>query len=124
MKVCLDNNHPKNLVQCLQLLHDQQHPKKYSFYRQSDFKEFDTKNSIFFVFNQSKKDIDITIDKHFQAGYKVFAFRMKSKTNLDTFTFCLFLLGLWPKVIELIEQNRSPFVFTYGIYQKKLRKVR
>jgi len=124
MTVCMDNNHPNNLVQCLQLLHDNQHPKKYSFHRQSNFAEFDKNQSVFFVFNLSKKDIDITIDKHFESGYKVFAFKAKPGTRVDYFDFSLSLLGLWPKILKAIDAHQEPFVYTYGIYQKKLNKVR
>jgi hypothetical protein len=120
----MDNNHPHNLVECLKLLHEEDKQRNFSFHRNSNFSQFDRREAVFFLFNLSKKDIDISIDKHFEAGYRVFAFRAKPGTKVDYFNFSLSILGLWPKFLDTIETHQQPFVFTYGIYQRKLNQVR
>ncbi|GAC1314262.1 MAG: hypothetical protein NVSMB24_38670 [Mucilaginibacter sp.] len=121
LKVYLDNNYPKNLVYALQAVHQLQYPKKLEIIRTTLFNE---QESVVFIFDKSKKGIDIVTEKHYDAGYRVFAFKFYPDERLDLFKFSLSMLQLWPKIIEVIEENASPFVVTYRYFGAGLKRVR
>ncbi len=120
----LDNNYPKNLAEALRLIHALQRPQEYEIVRTQDLKEADTDNSVLFLFDRSKKGLDIVTEKHFEAGYRVFAFKLNSTDKINFFDLSLSLLRLWPRILEAIVGETEPFVFTYNYNGKTLSKVK
>src|ERR1700724_2639983 len=102
VKVYLDTQYPKNLAEALELLHQMQYPKEYEIIRTSNFEDAYTENSVFFLFDRTKKGIDIITEKHFDLGYRIFAFKKNLVTKLDVFQLSLSVLNLWPKVMDKI----------------------
>ena len=124
MKVYLDCNYPKNLAEALKLIHDLQNPSQFEIIRTQQFDETNISNSAVFIFDRSKRGLDITTEKHFQAGYKVFAFKLHSTQQIDLFQLSIVTLKLWPKVLNLITLKKEPFVFTYNYNGRALTKVK
>jgi hypothetical protein len=124
MRVYLDNNYPKNLAEALQLLHRLQVPQDFEIVRTQHFDETNIDNSVVFLFDRSKKGIDIVTEKHFEAGYKVIAFKISSTDTIDFFKLSLITLKLWPNILDLIGQVKEPFIFTYNYKGKSLTKVK
>ncbi len=122
LKVYLDNNYPKNLAEGLQLVHKLQHPIDYEIIRTQHYDKNDIDNSIVFLFDRSKKGLDIITEKHFEAGYKVFAFKLSSTDRIDLFQLSLITYKFWSKILETISLEVKPFVFTYNYKGKKLKK--
>lgn len=124
MVVYLDPNYPKNLEEALRLLHKLQDPQEYEIVRTQDIKKADTQNSVIFLFDRGKKGIEIVTDKHFESGYRVFAFKSNSTKKIDLFQLALMTLRLWPKVLDAINEEKNPFVYTFTYTGHRLTKVK
>jgi len=124
MIVYLDTNYPKNLVEALRLLHDLQEPREYEIIRTQDIRKADIQNSVIFLFDRSKKGIEIVTDKHFESGYRVFAFKTNSTNGINLFRLTLMTLRLWPKVLDTINEEKNPFVYTFTYNGHRLTKVK
>lgn len=124
MNVLFDKNYPKYLVDALQLIHklDTQHLYRICYWEKKNEKSKD--NPIVFILDRGKKGLDITTMKHYEAGYRVFAFKLNSTQKIDLFNFSLTVLNLWPKVLEAVKVEESPFIYTYKYGGRKLRKVK
>jgi hypothetical protein len=114
MKVYLDTNYPKNLAEALQLIHNLQEPKEVDVIRSQQLDENNESDSVVFLFDRSKRGLDITTEKHFEAGYKVFAFRLSSTEKINLYRLCLVTLKLWPKFLETIASINKPFITVYN----------
>jgi len=122
-KVYLDINYPKNLVTALQLVHQLQNPPQLDILRTAHF-EGSGSDSVVFLFDRSKKGIDIVTEKHFEAGYKVFAFRLNSVDKIDLYQLSMTVITLWPKILKTLNNESSPFIFTYNYLASTLKKVK
>ena len=123
MVVYLDNNYPKNLAEALRLLHELQQPQDFEIIRTQDIENVDVKNSVIFLFDKSKKGLDIITDKHFEAGFKVFAFKLNSTDAINFFQLTLMTLRLWPKVLYTINEENNPFVYTFNYNGNVLQRL-
>lgn len=121
LKVYLDTNYPKNLIYALQNVHKLQYPQQLEIERTSAFVD---ERAVVFIFDKSKKGVDIITEKHFDAGYKVFAFKFYPEEKFDLFRFTLSTLQLWPKILEVIDQNHDPFIVTYRYFGSGLKRVK
>lgn len=65
-----------------------------------------------------------TTEEYFQKGYKVFAFKKKSKERIDLFEFSFTVLDLWHKILAAINGESTPFIYTYKYKEKRLKKVK
>jgi len=124
MKLYLDTNYPKNLAEALQLIHKLETPQNFEVIRTQQFDENDASNSVVFLFDRSKRGIDIITEKHYKAGYKVIAFKLSSTARIDFFQLSLTTLKLWPKILNKIAETNTPFIFTYSYNGKSLNKVK
>ena len=123
MKVLFDRNYPKYLVDALQLIHKLDTAKSYSVRYWEKQDESAANNPIVFILDRSKKGLDITTLKHYEAGYRVFAFKLPGKQKIDLFNFSLTVLNLWPKVLNAVKVEETAFVYTYRYGGRKLRKA-
>lgn len=123
MNIYFDHNYPKDLVTALQVLHSMELNQNHSLYWDDKFDDIDKDNSVVFIFDRAKKNIEITTDKQFQSGYKIFAFRSSSTNVINDFDFSLHLMHQWSKILNIIEEERTPFVFTFT-YQGNVKKAK
>ena len=123
MKLYLDTNYPKNLAEALQLIHKLETPQNFEILRTQQFDENDASNSVVFLFDRSKRGIDIVTEKHYKAGYKVIAFKLSSTARIDFFQLSLTTLKLWPKILNTITEESNAFIFTYSYNGKTLNKI-
>ena len=124
MRVYFDNNYPKNLAEALQLIHRLQTPPIFDILRTQKFDENDIPNSVVFLFDRSKQGIDIITKKHYESGYRVFAFKLSSTDRIDFFQLSLITMKLWPKILAKIGEETNPFIFTYNYNGRALTKVK
>jgi hypothetical protein len=124
MVVYFDINYPKNLAEALKLVHNLDESQKYSIQRTQEIGNINKENSIVFLIDSSKKGLDIVIDKHYEEGYKIFAFKLKSTDSLNIFHLTLRTLRLWPIILQTIEKETNPFVYTFKYNGKNLKKDR
>jgi len=124
VKVYLDTQYPKNLAESLQLLHDLQYPKEYEIIRTNRVEEQGEEHAVILLFDRTKKGIDIITEKHYDAGFKVFAFKLNLVNCLDLYQLSLSTLHLWPKMLEAISKENNPFIFTYKYQGSNLKKIK
>lgn len=124
MEVYFDLNYPKNLAEALKLVHTLDESKNLSIQRTQLIENIDKENSIVFLVDSAKRGIDIVIDKHFEDGYRVFAFKLKSANSIDLFRLTLMTLSLWPKILQTVSKESNPFVYTFNYNGKCLTKAR
>jgi len=124
MEIYFDTNYPKDLAEVLNLLHKLDNSQNLSIQRTQHIENIDKINSVVFLVDFAKKGIDITTDKHFEDGYKVFAFKLKSTESIDFFQLTLMTLQLWPKILQKVGNETMPFIYTFNYNGKGLNKVR
>ena len=124
MQICLSKNYPKNLFQSLQLLHELQTNRHFTFHWDKKLTDEDSGKTVVFIFDSSIKGLDNTTEEYFQKGYKVFAYKQKPKERIDLFEFSFTVLNLWDKILELLKSQDSPFIVTYKYKSKGLKKVK
>ena len=123
-KVYLDTQYPKNLEKALQLLHELQYPKNIEVIRTNHFDNPGADYPVIFLFDRTKKGLDIITEKHFEAGYRVFAFKSKLVEKFDVFELSLSVLTLWPRIMDTINEEKIPFIFTYKYSGSKLIRAK
>jgi hypothetical protein len=124
MEVYFDLNYPKNLAEALKLVHNLDESKNLSIQRTQLIEDIDKENSIVFLIDSAKRGIDIVIDKHFEDGYRVFAFKLNSTDDINFFQLTLMTLKLWPKILHTVSEETDPFVYTFNYNGKYLTKAR
>ena len=125
MQILFDKNHPKCLLEALSLVHKTDYSKSHnvSFYDKK-VKESLFKDQVLFLFDYSKKGLEVTNEKYFESGYKIFLFKTNKKEPLNPFKLTLTIIGLWPQVLEIVKENTSPFIYKFKYCGKKLLKVK
>jgi hypothetical protein len=118
--VFIDNNYPKNLITALQLIHQIQIPMEFNIQRTQQFDEME--HPVVFLFDKGKKGLDIVTEKHFESGFRIFAFKFYAAKKLYIFQLSPNISSFWPAMLNIIKQETSPFVFTYGYSRKSLKK--
>lgn len=124
MELYFDLNYPKNLAEALKLLHSLDESLNISIQRTQQIDNIDKENSIIFLIDSAKRGVDIVIDKHFEDGYRVFAFKLNSTDSINLFQLTLMTLKLWPKILNTIDKETQPFVYTFNYNGKYLTKTR
>lgn len=123
MQICLEQNYPKNLVLALELIHKVDiSTKDIKIHWDKKLTETDADSSVVFIFDKGKRALDFTTEQYFEKGFRVFAFKMATADSLNPFELSLTVLGLWRKVINIIDEEKRPFIYTYGYKALRLNK--
>lgn len=124
MQIHIDQNYPRHLAEALKSLHTMQRADTVEIFWNSDMSKVDVKNSVIFLFDNGRRELDIATDLHYKAGYKVVVFTRHSTKYYNFFNLSLTVLRLWPQFIEEVITEEQPYVFAYRYRSKKLKKVR
>lgn len=125
MQICLEQNYPKNLVLALQSIHKIDISNSgVQILWNKPLTEEDSKSTIVFLFDKGKRNLDFTTQEYFAKGFRVFAFKMATADKINPFDLSLTVLSLWRKVLSVIQEEQSPFVYTYGYKGFKLSKIK
>lgn len=123
MYIYLDRNYPKNLAGALKLLHTINPTDKYDvIYGDKSLSELDANQTVIFLFDRAKKGIEATTELHYESGYRVFAFMTRTADRINLFALSLQVLSLWKKILDVIEAEKGPYVYTYGYKRRDLRE--
>lgn len=124
MKVLFHVNFPKSLAEALRVLHDMQDPQEIEIGRTIHFDVTNPANTAVFVVDKGIRGLDISTEKQFQAGFKVFALKLAPNTPCTPFKLALVTLQHWPKILQLISQTSTPFIYTYSLNGKLPKQVK
>ncbi len=122
-QVYIDTQYPKNLAEALILLQQMQYPKEFEIIRTNNF-ENARPSDVVFLFDRTLKGLDLITEKHFEDGYRVFAFKSRLVPKVDVYQLSLSVLSLWPKILTTIQAENNPFIVTYKYTGSTLKKVR
>lgn len=123
-KIYFHTNYPKDLTNAISLIHSMQLPKQHEIERVSTVASMDFERSVLFLFDHAKRKIDLVTEAHYDSGYRVFAFRLSSTEQLDPFKLSLTLMRLWHIILEKINKENDPFIFTYTYSAKTINKIK
>lgn len=125
MQILFEKTHPKDLVEALRLVHQTDESKSYNLsYFDKSIDEKKLQHPVLLLFDYNRKGLEVTTEELYNSGYRIFALKTKRKDKLDFFELSLTVLGLWPKVMQILKQNDSPFVYTYKYCGSRLTKIK
>jgi hypothetical protein len=123
MQICLEQNYPKNLVAALELLHKIDiSTKDVKIHWDKKLTEQDSDSTVVFIFDKGKRTLDFTTEQYFEKGFRVFAFKMATADTLNPFELSLTVLGLWRRVMNIINEEKRPFIYTYSYKGTRMNK--
>ncbi len=124
VKIYFHTNYPKDLTHAISLVHSLQFLKEYEIERRSIVDPINYDKSVVFLFDHSKKKVDLITEALYDSGYRIFAFKLSSAEKIDPFQLGLKLMELWSKVLSKIDTETIPFIYTYSYQAKNLKKVK
>lgn len=123
MKLFIDNQYTPGFVRLVTSLHSMQFDKPYEIISGKWTNELKPDSTVVFLWDTSKKGLSPQILKHYQDGYKVFTYKKPFGKSLDLFKVSLLMLSQWKKMLETIEKENGPFLFTINDSKKVLKRV-
>jgi len=126
LKIFIDINYPKRLVDALLKIHALQKKAEFEIIRGS-FLAVDSpelENAIFLLVDNKNRGVEITTLKHYEDGYRVIACKTGDVEKVDRFEFSMTVLRVWPSIIEKAKQIHSPFLFTFKYGGNRLSKIK
>lgn len=124
LKIYIDINYPRRLVEALCKIHDLQKEKEYELIHASfcNIDMNDTENAIFLLMDSKNRGIEITTQKHYEDGLRVIACKTGTVEKIDRFEFSMTVLRVWPFIIEKAKQIHTPFLYTFKYGGNRLSK--
>ncbi|MBI9067369.1 MAG: hypothetical protein JEZ09_08765 [Salinivirgaceae bacterium] len=126
LKIYIDVNYPKRLVDILIQIHNLQKEKQYELVSGSNY-EIDSpelKNAIFLLVDNRNRGVEITTLKHYEDGCRVIACKTGGNDKLDRFEFSMTVLRVWPYIVEKTKEENAPFLYTFRYGGRKLTRVK
>jgi hypothetical protein len=123
MKLYVDNQYTPAFIRLVTSLHALQFSKSYEVVSGQWDNEFQPANTVVFLWDTSKKGLSQQILKHYTDGYKVFTYKKPYGKPLDLFKVSLLMLSQWKRMLEAIETETGPFLFTINDSKTILKRV-
>jgi hypothetical protein len=123
MKLYIDNQYTPGFIRIVTALHSMQFNPTYEIVSGQWDNEFKPANTVVFLWDTNKKGLSQQIIKHYIDGYKVFTYKKPFGSPLDLFKVSLVMLSQWKKMLETIEKEEGPFLFTINDSKKILKRV-
>jgi len=125
MVLYFDSDFPSTLVNSLRKLH--KIPGSNStitiVHRESRLEDFEKNSTVVFLMDSNPRGVSIPTKKHFESGYKVFAFR-DTEEEVTIFKLTLTVLSFWKKILNELQNNSEPFLKTFGYKSRGLTTVK
>lgn len=125
MEILFQQTHPKNLVEALKLVHQTDDSNSFTLsYYDKSVDDSKLKQPVLLLFDYNKRGLEATTEELYKLGFRIFAMKTKREEKLDFFKLSLTILSIWPKIIETVKTENSPFVRTYKYGGQKMTKVK
>ena len=124
LKIYVDVNYPKALIDTLHKIHELQKVKRFEIvsWKDQNVSKKLLNSSVFLMVSNQKRGLEIPILKHFEEGYRLIVCQTGSAEKLDFFEFAMTVLRIWPRVIEALESENDVFLYTFKYGGKRLMK--
>lgn len=123
MKLYVDSQYSPGFIRLLTNLHSMQFNPAHEIVSGKWTDEFTPANTVVFLWDTNKKGLSQPIIKHYIDGYKVFTYKKPFGEPLDLFKVSLIMLSQWQKMLETIEKENGPFLFTINDSKKKMKRI-
>lgn len=125
LRIYIDENYPKRLVDILVEVHELQREKCYELIHGSfpSAKKGELENAILLLLdNKKKKGLEIPTIKHYEDGGRVIACKAGFVEKFDRFEFAMTVLRVWPFIIDKANNEYEPFLYTFKYGGNRLSK--
>ena len=125
LRIYIDENYPKRLVEILVDLHELQREKFYELIYGSfpNANTGESDNAILLLLDfKEKKGLEITTLKHYEDGGRVIACKAGLAKKFDRFEFAMTVLRVWPFIIDKAKEEYEPFLYTFKYGGNRLSK--
>ena len=121
LKIYIDTNYPRPVVQILESIHELQKVKQFEIVRWDDGNIPDTEleNAIFLVIDYQKRGLSIPTLKQAEEGYKTIVCKIRKK-KIDRFELLMTVIRVWPFILEKKEQLTTSTLLTFNYGGRKL----
>ena len=107
-----DNAFPEKLVKAIRLIYSFGSASKVEIIRGDWNMVAGTDEVVVFLIDYAARGIDVNTTKYVEDGYKVFAFKRTKDSGFTIFSMSFTLLAAWRNILEKIEEEPDPFVYT------------
>ena len=124
MEILFDRNHPKSLVEAIRLIQSLDWTEEHtvSFY-DTTIKDSELKSPVLLRIDKHKRGIEPATEILYESGFRVFALKFPDQ-NPDLFDLSLLVLGLWPKILNVLKEKTNPFIYKCNNQSGTLVKVK
>jgi len=84
----------------------------------------DREKTVVFLFDHAKRGISLPTRKHYEKGFRVFAFKIDRSKKPTFFGVALTLLSAWKNIQKKIEESDGPFVCTIHYDNQKVYSMK
>lgn len=125
MVLYFDSDFPSTLINTLRKLHKLPGSNRTIniVHRESNLEDFDKNSTVVFLMDSNTRGVSIPTKKHFESGYKVFAFR-DTEEDVTIFKLSLTILSFWKKILVELQNSSEPFLKTFGYKSRGLTPVK
>lgn len=123
MKLYIDNQYTPGFIRLITCLHSLEFNQAYEVVSGNWKDEYTPTSTIVFLWDTNKRGLSQQIVNHYTDGYKVFTYKKPFGEPLNPYKVSLLMLSQWKKIMEIIEHEQGPFLFTISDSKKPLTKV-
>lgn len=124
MEILFDRNHPKSLVEAIRLIQNLDLAEEHTvaFYDTST-KDSELNSPVLLRLDRHRRGIEPATEILFENGFRVVAIKFP-KQEPDFFDLSLVVMGMWPKILELLREKQTPFIYKCNGLLGRLIKVK
>jgi hypothetical protein len=123
MKLYLDNQYTPGFIKLISALHAMEFNSKYDIVSGQWDNSFKPTNTVVFLWDTNKKGLSQQIIKHYTDGFKVFTYKKPFGKPMNLFKVSLLMLSQWKRMLDMIEEEEGPFLFTIHDSKKVLKRI-
>ncbi len=122
MKIYIDENYPRKVIDLLESLHKLSGNRKYIINRwgNRELSQEELKESIFLVIDYESKGISIPFQKLYEDGYRTFVCKAANTSEFSRFGLAMTLFTVWPSILEKSESSQKKFLYSFNYGGKRL----
>lgn len=125
MTILFDKQHPKSLIEAIQLLQNLDGSDTYTVtHYDSSIIDAELQNPVLFRIDKQKRGLEPVTEILYENGFRVVALKLSEKRKWSLYDISLAIIGLWPKAIALLKEKNTPFIYKCNSKLDKLIAVK
>jgi hypothetical protein len=121
MQILFDPGHPNSLLSALQQVQASDPKKAYELSLfEDDTASTEVEPTVVLWLVRHPRKIDPRINFLYEQGFRVFAIKRPAKKLYPSYELSVAILGLWPRMLEVLKKQQSKCIYTYHCESRKL----